>query len=144
MFRERATVCSATMFSESKARKTLSDLEHLVMNVLWTLNSATAEEVRLALIKRHPMKESTTRTILKRLEDKGYVRRRLRDRVNVYTGVMAPERVAAKAIRQILTRFCGGSMERLLVGIVNDEVIDEKELQRLADRIAARSRAKEE
>jgi BlaI family transcriptional regulator, penicillinase repressor len=131
------------MFSGPKPRKPLSDLEQLVMHVLWTRSSATAEEVRLALICQHPMKESTTRTILKRLEEKGYVRRSVQDRVNVYTGLMAPERVAANAVRQILARFCGGSMERLLVGIVADEVIDEKELQRLADRIASRNTARE-
>jgi predicted transcriptional regulator len=118
--------------------KSLSNLEHLVMDVLWIRTSATAEDVRQALLDRHPMKESTTRTILNRLEEKGYVRRSLRERTNVYTCVVAPQRLATNAVRQILDRFCGGSMEQLLVGIVNDEVIDEKELQRLAERIANR------
>ena len=132
------------MFSEQKPRKPLSRLEHLLMEVLWARTSATAEEVRLALIRRHPMKESTTRTILKRLEEKGYVRRTLRDRINVYAGLLPPERVAAKAVRQILDRFCGGSLEQLLVGMVNDEVIDEQELRRLANRIADRRKKKGE
>ena len=43
------------------------------MGTLWDRRSATAEDVRLALAQRHPMKESTVRTILKRLEEKGYV-----------------------------------------------------------------------
>jgi hypothetical protein len=65
------TVCSATMFS---GKKNLSNLEHLVMDVLWKRGPLSSEDVRLALEKKHFMKESTTRTILKRLEDKGYVR----------------------------------------------------------------------
>jgi predicted transcriptional regulator len=109
------------------------------MEVLWSRTSATSEEVRLALAGRHPMKESTTRTVLKRLEEKGYVHRSMGDRVNVYTGRVAPQRVAATAVRQILDRFCGGSLERLLLGMVTSEVIDEAELQRLAHRIANRS-----
>ena len=58
-------------------RKSLSNLEHLVMDVLWERGSATSEDVRTALAKRHFMKESTARTILSRLEDKGYVRHRV-------------------------------------------------------------------
>jgi predicted transcriptional regulator len=121
----------------------LSELEHLVMNVLWTQTSATSEEVRQALAARHPMKESTTRTILKRLEEKRYVRRTLQDRVNVYTGTVPPQRVAASAVRHLLDRFCGGSVEQLLVGMVASDVIDEQELQRLAHRIANRKKQKE-
>jgi predicted transcriptional regulator len=132
-----------TTFSDAESQKPLSELEHLVMDVLWARNTATAEEVRMALSGRHPMKESTTRTILKRLEEKGYVRHTMRDRVYVYAGLVAPHRVAASAVRQILDRFCGGSVEQLLVGMVTSEVIDENELQRLAQRIASRKKREE-
>ena len=123
------------MFS---AKKPLSQLEHLVMEVVWRRKSATAEEVRADLAARHPMKESTARTVLSRLEDKGYLRHRVEGRTNVYSGVEAPQHVAAKAVRQIIERFCGGSVEQLLVGMVNDDVVDERELQRLARSIARR------
>jgi predicted transcriptional regulator len=125
------------MFSR---RKPLSELEHLVMDVVWARGSATAEDVREALTERHPMKESTVRTILKRVEEKGYLKHRVDGRTNVYSGVEAPQNVAAKAVRQIIERFCGGSVEQLLVGMVNDDVVDERELQRLAQRIARRKR----
>lgn len=108
------------------------------MGVLWERPSATAEDVRVALAERHPMKESTVRTILKRLEEKGYAKHHVEGRTNVYTGVDAPQNVAAGAIRQIIDRFCGGSVEQLLVGMVNNDVLDERELQRLAKRIARR------
>src|SRR5438552_14251313 len=124
------------MFSDAASPKPLSGLEHLVMDVLWERTAATAEQVRKALAARHPMKESTTRTILKRLEEKGYVRHTVEDRINVYAGVEAPESVAVRAVRQIVDRFCGGSVEQLLVGMVKGEVVDEQELRRLAERIA--------
>jgi len=128
------------MFSARNTRKALSELEHLVMGILWARGSATAEDVRVALAARHPMKESTARTILKRLEEKGYATHRVDGRTNVYTGVDAPQNVAAGAIRQIIDRFCGGSVEQLLVGMVNNDVVDERELQRLAKRIAGRKK----
>jgi len=126
------------MLGARKPRKPLSELEHLVMSVVWTRPSVTAEDVRLSLADRHPMKESTVRTVLTRLEEKGYLKHEVAGRTNVYTGVEAPQNVAAKAVRQIIERFCGGSVEQLLVGMVNNDVVDEQELQRLAQRIARR------
>jgi predicted transcriptional regulator len=131
------------MFSSRKPRKPLSNLEHLVMDVVWERKSATAEDVRLDLAGRHPMKESTVRTILKRLEEKGYVDHSVDGRTNVYRGIDEPQSVAAKAVRNIIDRFCGGSVEALLVGMVNNDVVDESELQRLAQRIARRKSREE-
>jgi predicted transcriptional regulator len=122
------------------SRKSLSDLEHLVMDVLWERGTATSEEVRTTLAKRHFMKESTARTILSRLEEKGYVRHRVEGRTNVYMGIQQPSNVAAKAVRQIIDRFCDGSVEQLLVGMVDDEVIGKKDLAILARKIANRKK----
>jgi len=126
------------MFSEKKARKTLSGLEHLVMDVIWERSFATAEDVRTALAAEHPMKESTARTILKRLEEKGYIKHRVDGRTHVYSSVAPRQKVATGAVRQIIDRLFGGSVEQLLVGMVDEEVLDERELQRLAQKIASR------
>jgi len=131
------------MFSSRKPRKPLSELEHLVMDAVWERKTATAEDVRLALAERHPMKESTVRTILKRLEEKGYIDHSVDGRTNIYRGIDEPQNVAAKAVRQIIERFCGGSVEALLLGMVNNDVVDESELQRLAQRIARRKTREE-
>ena len=120
----------------------LSNLEHLVMDVLWERGSATAEEVRLSLAERHFMKESTARTILKRLEEKGYVRHRVDGRTNIYSVAAAQSSVAANAVRRIIDRLYGGSVEGLLVGMVESEVVDRKELAELARKIARRKAEK--
>jgi predicted transcriptional regulator len=125
-------------------RKPLSDLEHLVMEVLWKRSSATAEDVRDALAAQHPMKDSTARTVLKRLEEKGYLDHRVEGRTNIYRGLTAPQNVAVRAVRQIIDRFCGGSIEQLLVGMVDDEILDEQELQRLAKKLVRLKNRKEE
>jgi BlaI family transcriptional regulator, penicillinase repressor len=126
------------MFNRSKSRKPLSELEHLVMNLVWSRKSVTAEQVREALAVRRPMKESTVRTILRRLEQKGYVRHRVEGRTYIYTGCEAPQSVAARSVRSIIERFCGGSVEELLVGMVDHDVVDQHELERLGRKIARR------
>ncbi len=124
------------MNSSHSSPKKLGELEHLVMEFIWSNGPATAEQVRQALAPRHPMKESTSRTILRRLEAKGYLTHRVDGRTHVYAYTEKPPSVAARAVRQIMERFCGGSVEQLLVGIVNNDVIDRQELQRLARKIA--------
>ncbi len=108
------------------------------MEVVWRLGSASSEDVRAALAERHPMKESTARTVLKRLDEKGYLSRRVEGRTNLYRSSEAPLRVAARSVRQIIDRFCGGSFEQLLVGMVDHRFVDEEELQQLARHIAKR------
>jgi BlaI family transcriptional regulator, penicillinase repressor len=125
-------------------RKPLSELEHLVMDVIWKRSSGTAEDVREALASTHPMKDSTARTVLKRLEEKGYLAHQVEGRTNIYRGLTAPKHVAVRAVRQIIDRFCGGSIEQLLVGMVDDKVLDEQELQRLTKKIVRLRARKEE
>ncbi|MGE5568125.1 MAG: BlaI/MecI/CopY family transcriptional regulator [Rhodospirillales bacterium] len=132
------------MFSIKNHRKPLSELEHVVMDFLWEHGPASAEQVREALADSRPMKDSTVRTVLRRLEEKGYLTHHAEGRTYIYTGVEPPQDVAASAVRQIIDRFCGGSVEQLLVGLVNNDVVDERELQRLAQRIARRKKREED
>jgi len=126
------------MFGAKRPRKPLSELEHLVMDVLWKRSQSTAEDVREALAERHPMKDSTARTILKRLEEKGYVKRHVEGRTNVYRVSEPPRNLAVTAVQQIIDRLCGGSVEQLIVGMVDRELLDERELRRLAEKLARR------
>ncbi|MBI4905863.1 MAG: BlaI/MecI/CopY family transcriptional regulator [Acidobacteria bacterium] len=124
-----------------RTTKPLSSLEHAVLTVLWDRAPATAEQVRLGLDR--PLKESTIRTILKRLEDKGYARHSVDGRTNLYAATSAPSNVAVSAVRQIIDRFCGGSVEQLLLGMVDERVIDKAELKKLAERVARHAKKKE-
>jgi BlaI family penicillinase repressor len=126
------------MFRAKRPRKPLSELEHLVMDVLWKRSQSTAEDVREALAERHPMKDSTARTILKRLEEKGYVKHHVEGRTNVYRVSEPPWNLAVTAVKQIIDRLCGGSVEQLIVGMVDRELLDERELRRLAEKLARR------
>jgi BlaI family penicillinase repressor len=126
------------MFRAHNVRKPLSELEHLVLDVMWKRSQSTAEDVRLALAQIHPMKESTARTVLMRIEEKGYIKHHVEGRTNVYR-VSEPQRnFAIAAVQQIIDRLCSGSVEQLLVGMVDGELVDERELKRLADKLARR------
>jgi hypothetical protein len=45
-------------------------------------------------------------------------------------------------VRQIIDRFCGGSAEALVMGMVDDLVLDAGQLERIARRIAQAKRGR--
>lgn len=82
------------------------------------------------------LKDSTVRTVLRRLEEKGYLAHSVDDRTFVYRPAESRQKVAGRAVKRIVDWFCEGSVEALLVGMVDSQVLDRAELQRLATRIA--------
>lgn len=116
--------------------KSLSELEHLLMQVVWSQGPCSADTIRQALARKRPLKDSTIRTVLCRLEEKGFLKHKVEGRTYIYEHIAPPEQVATKALRHIIDRFCGGSVEGLLVGMVNDRMISTQQLQELARKIA--------
>jgi predicted transcriptional regulator len=112
----------------------LGDLEREVMQRVWAEGPVTAEAVRARLERR--LKESTVRTVLRRLEDKGYVTHTVDGRTYVYRAAAPRGRVAAKAVQRIVDWFCNGSVEEVLVGMVDAAMLDQRQLRLLADKVA--------
>jgi BlaI family transcriptional regulator, penicillinase repressor len=112
----------------------LGDLEHEVMQLVWEYGPITAEAVREQLQRR--LKESTVRTVLRRLEEKGYATHTVDGRTYVYSAAEPRARVAAKAVQRIVDWFCDGSMEEVLVGMVDNKMLDQRQLRALADQVA--------
>jgi len=119
-------------------RAALSGLELQLMEIIWGRGPLTADQIREALAPQHDLKDSTIRTVLRRLQQKGYVKHRLEGKAYVYSEVDKPRNVAARAVRQILDRFCNGSLEQLLVGMVENEAVDPAELRALARKLSKR------
>lgn len=125
------------MAKKQKKQPTLSPLENAVMRIVWDGQPVTAEDVREKMDGSHGLKASTVRTLLRRLEEKGYVTHEVEGRTYVYRAAVKQTNVAASAVRSIVDRFCAGSVENLLVGLVDDKQISPEGLKKLADQIAA-------
>jgi BlaI family transcriptional regulator, penicillinase repressor len=114
----------------------LGEVEQMVMDYVWTHGPCSAESCREALAATRPMKDSTVRTVLRRLEQKAFVRHEIDGRTFIYRAVENRQNVAVRAVKSIIDRFCGGSAEELVVGLVNSDVIDRRQLEQLARKIA--------
>jgi predicted transcriptional regulator len=118
--------------------KPLTALEQFLMEYVWENPGCTAETCREGLAAKRALKDSTIRTILRKLEEKGYVTHKVDGRTFVYRAADTKRNVAVRAAKQLVDRFCAGSMEELLVGLVDNQLLAPKQLQRLAAKIASR------
>lgn len=116
----------------------LGELERSVMRIVWAHPALNAEEVRAKLDR--PLKEATVRTVLRRLEDKGFVTHRVDDRTFVYSAAEPRHRVAGRAIKRIIDWFCDGAADEVLVGMVDADMLDQKQLDRFIARVAQAKR----
>jgi BlaI family penicillinase repressor len=105
----------------------LGELEREVMQFVWAHGPTTAERARENL---------SVRTVLRRLEEKGYVTHTVSGRTYHFAAAEKRGAVAAKAVQRIMDWFCNGSLEEVLVGMVDNEALDPKQLQALSDKIA--------
>ena len=75
------------------------------------------------------------RTLLRRLEARGYLKHRLERKVFVYEAALPSRSLAARAVEHIIQRFCSGSVEQFLVGMVDEKVLPIDEIRRLARKV---------
>jgi predicted transcriptional regulator len=128
--------------TRSKHPKPPTPLEQFLMDYVWAHPDCTAEACREGVASQRALKDSTIRTILRNLEEKGYVTHKVDGRTFVYRAVDTKRNVAVQAAQQLIDRFCGGSVEELLVGLVDNQLLKPKQLERLAEKIAS-SKTKE-
>ena len=125
------------MRSESSKQSRLGELEHLVMDYVWTHPGCTADECRESAAAHRAQKESTIRTVLTRLEQKGLVTHVVEGRTYRYRAATPKGSFAARAVRQIIDQFFGGSVEQLLVGLVDNAVVDRGTLEKIVRKMGA-------
>lgn len=76
------------------------------------------------------------RTVLRRLEDKGYVNHTIIGRTYIYRAAKTRAAVAAGAVRLIIERFCRGSAESLITDMVEHGILSVRQLEGLTQKIA--------
>jgi BlaI family transcriptional regulator, penicillinase repressor len=116
-----------------RVKAPLTELENEVMSAVWSAGRCTVEGVHQTVSRTRNLKEATIRTLLRRLEQKGYLRHEEEGRAFVYQAVEPARSLAARAVRQIIDRFCAGSVEELVSGMVEARVLSKGELSRLED-----------
>jgi len=107
-----------------------------VITVIWDRGPSTVAEVQEAL--EDELAYTTVLTILRILEEKGYVGHTTEGRAHRYRPLVEKMAAGQSALRRITARLFSGSPELLLTKLVDDEDLTDDELRRMRDLLMKR------
>jgi predicted transcriptional regulator len=111
---------------------TLTPQELEIMKIVWKAGQATVREVYETLLERRKVAYTTVLTMMKILETKGYLTKDSDERAHVYRPARAEQTVVRSMVREFVDRVFNGSAQPLLLHLVKDRRLSERELEELA------------
>ncbi len=112
--------------------KTLTGQELEIMKVVWEREKATVRDVYEALLEHRKVAYTTVMTMMKILEQKGFLKKSQEDRAYVYRPAQPKGQVIGAMVREFINRVFNGSAEPLLVHLVEEHHLSQKDLEEIA------------
>jgi BlaI family penicillinase repressor len=111
---------------------TLTGQELEIMKVVWERDSVTVRDVYEALLQHRKVAYTTVMTMLKILEQKKYLKKKLLDRAYVYRPAQPKGQVIGAMVKEFVNRVFNGSAEPLLVHLVQEHNLSREDLDEIA------------
>ena len=102
------------------------------MKIVWERGRATVRDVYETLLARRKIAYTTVMTMMKILDDKGYLKKRAVERAYVYQAARPRREVVRAMLKDFVNRVFDGSAEPLLVQLVKDRHLREEDLEKIA------------
>ena len=102
------------------------------MKVIWERENATVRDVYEAILERRKVAYTTVMTMMKILEQKGFLKKTQEERAYVYRPAQAKRQVIGAMVREFVNRVFNGSAEPLLVHLVEEHHLSQKDLEEIA------------
>ena len=116
--------------------KRLTKAEEEIMQLIWALERCTVSDLRSTIQqKNHGAKppHSTISTIVRILEEKGFVDHKAYGRTYEYFPIVSKKEYSRKTIDKLVSDYFEGSMNHLVSFLVKEKNINKEELSRLLD-----------
>lgn len=109
----------------------LSAAQREIMNVVWERGEVSARDMREALSQTREVARNTVRTLLERMEEKGWLVHREQDRTFLYSAARPREETVGQKVIEVIDQVCGGSPEALMTAILDYRGLTSAELNRI-------------
>ena len=116
-----------------RKRPAMSPAETEVLRLVWESQRATVQQVYDALPATRKVTYVTVATLLRRLEEKGYLKHRVRGKAFIYTPAVKKEDVINRTIGDLVQRLFGGNPVPLMQHLALHSEITEEDIERLRD-----------
>src|SRR5687768_1990834 len=118
----------------AKKRSTLPGLsqsQREIMEIVWERNEVSAVDVREILSKKRDLAKNTVRTLLDRMEEKGWLKHREDGRTYLYSAAQPREASIGQRVVEVVEHVCGGSPEELVTALLDYRGLSPQELKRI-------------
>jgi predicted transcriptional regulator len=110
-----------------KSSSTLTPQELAIMKVVWRLQKTTVRDVHHALNQQRPLAYTTVMTMMRILEEKGYLKKVVVERAHVYRPAKPRHQVVGAMVRDFVDRVFDGASDALLVHLARDNKLTDKQ-----------------
>src|SRR6516165_6258888 len=127
----------------AKMRRELPELtpaQGEIMEIIWERGEVSASEVRRVLARTRKVARNTVRTLLERMEEKGWITHREDGRTFLYSAAQPRQVTIGQKVQQVVETVCGGSAEALVTALLDYRGLNPQELERIRQMLA-RARA---
>jgi predicted transcriptional regulator len=117
--------------------ETLTAQELEIMKIIWPFGRATVRDVYEELRRRRTIAYTTVQTMMNILEDKGHLKKEPGEKAQWYVPAKPRKAVVNSMVREFVDRVFDGSARPLLVHLVKQKGLTERErraLQALLDK----------
>jgi len=109
----------------------LSPSETEILRLVWQLGRATVQQVCDKLPARRKIAYATVQTLLRRLENKGYLKHEVRGKAHVFFAAVKKEHVVKRSVGDFLDRLFGGDPIPLMQYLAEHGKINADDVERL-------------
>jgi BlaI family transcriptional regulator, penicillinase repressor len=111
-----------------------------IMDIVWERGEVSASEVRRVLSQTREVARNTVRTLLERMEEKGWISHREEGRTFLYSATQPRQATIGRKVQEVIETVCGGSAEALVTALLDYRGLSSCELERIR-RMLAQARA---
>ena len=119
------------MATKRPALPGLSQSQREIMEIVWDRGEVSAIEVRDILSKKRDLAKNTVRTLLDRMEEKGWLKHREDGRTYLYSAAQPREASIGQKVLEVVEHVCGGSPEELVTALLDYRGLSPQELKRI-------------
>jgi BlaI family penicillinase repressor len=107
-----------------------------IMDIIWDCGEVSASEVRRILSRTRKVARNTVRTLLERMEEKGWITHREDGRTFLYASAQPRETTIGQKVQEVVETVCGGSAEALVTALLDYRGLNAGELMRIRQMLA--------
>ena len=131
----------------SKKRIELAELtpaQREIMDIVWEHGEVSASAVRQVLSRTRAVARNTVRTLMERMEEKGWITHREDGRTFLYAAAQPRQATIGQKVQEVVETVCGGSAEALVTALLDYRGLSSGELDRIRQMLARARATKKE